>query len=421
MTLLDSYDVIVVGGGPGGICAAAAASLQGASTLLVERYGFLGGMATAGLVNPFMAYKDENDVYSNRIFNEIIKRLSSNNALCKEGYVFDDEMLKVILDELMRDCGVDVLFHSFLTDVTVEEGEITQAHFAGKSGRMSLSAGIFIDSTGDGDLANASGVPFSIGREEDNACQPMSLCFRVSGITGNPDPIRLGKELTLLLNEAKKENVVVQPREDVLLFRTLSPGTYHFNTTRILQKLGTCSKDLTDAEIEGRRQTFELFNLFKQGSPRFENAFVSKIACQIGVRETRRIKGEYTITDEDILSARKFPDGISRSNYPLDIHNPVGSGTILKAVPENDYYEVPYRCLIPEGIDNLLIGSRCISSSHTAHSSLRVMPVVAGIGEAAGLAAALAGQLGLAPSELDGSELKRKILTEELKFKEPMM
>lgn len=414
MKLKDSYDVVVVGGGPGGICAAVAASMQGASTLLVERYGFLGGMATAGLVNPFMAYKDDSQIYSSSIFNEILRRLCGRDALCKDGYIFDDEILKIVLDELAHDYGVDVLFHTFFTGVTVAEGQIQSADFAGKSGRHSISAKIFIDSTGDGDLASAAEAPFEIGRDTDCACQPMSLCFRISGISGNPSPVELGRELTKLLIEAKRLGTVNQPREDVLLFKTLSPDTYHFNSTRILQKAGTCSLDLTDAEIEGRRQALELFNLFKKHSPRFAYAGIAKMACQVGIRETRRVVGEYTITDEDLLGARKFPDGIARSNYPLDIHNPVGAGTILKAIPKNDFYEIPFRCLVPVGMENLIIGSRCISSTHEAHSSLRVMPVVAGIGEAAGLAASLAISEGVAPYELDGTVLKKALFCSKI-------
>ncbi|MDG5816678.1 FAD-dependent oxidoreductase [Chitinispirillales bacterium ANBcel5] len=413
MSLRNIYDVVVIGGGPGGVCAAVAAARQGASTLLVERYGFLGGMATAGLVNPFMSYKNGTEYLTSSVFNEILSRLSNENALCSKGSIFDDEILKIVLDEMMAEAKVDILFHSTFTSLTRENDQILKAHFSGKSGQISVASRVFIDSTGDGDVAAMADAPFDTGRDEDNACQPMSLCFRVSGVSGDISPKELGQELTPLLYDAKKQGIITQPREDVLVFGTLIPETFHFNSTRILGKNATCCLDLTAAEIEGRRQTMELFKLFKKYSPRFKNAVIAKIATQIGVRESRRVVGNYNITEEDILAARKFKDGIAKSNYPIDIHNPIGPGTILKDIPQGDYYEVPLRSLIPTGIDNLIIGSRCIGSTHEAHSSLRVMPVVGGIGEAAGITAAMAVKQNSTPAQIDGSVIKKMIFSSD--------
>lgn len=414
MEFRKHYDCIVVGGGPGGVCAAKAAASRGASTLLIERYGFLGGMATAGLVNPFMSYRCNGRNIASPVFNTILEELRSRNALCRDGLIFDDEVLKYVLDLMMKDSGVDVLFHSALCEVDNDQDRIRTIKVLTKSGIKEFSASVFIDSTGDGDLASLSGVPFDSGRDEDRACQPLTLCFRVSGITGDLDAGKLGEELTEILNTAKMKNEIDQPREDVLVFNTLTPGTYHFNTTRVIGKDGTCSVDLTDAEIEGRRQTFELLDLFRKHSPRFKGACLVKLAAQIGVRETRRIRGLYTITEEDILGARKFFDGIARSSYPVDIHNPAGSGTVLRHLPEGQYYEVPLRSLIPVKFRNLIIGSRCVSSSHEAHSSLRVMPVVGGIGEAAGLAAAAAAfEYDCDLKNVDGRIVKQMIFREE--------
>ncbi len=404
------YDVIVIGGGPGGICAAAAAASNGASTLLVERYGFLGGMATAGLVNPFMAYTCGGLNLASPCFSEILERLKKQKALCNEGLIFDDETLKFVLDQMMNDYGVDVLLHSVLSHAETEGNQITKVNVLTKGGMRSLKASVFVDSTGDGDLAAVSGAQFEMGRDKDGACQPMTLCFRIAGVTGDLHADALARELTPLFQAAKKRNEIQQPREDVLIFNTLSAGTYHFNTTRVIDRKGTCSLDLTKAEIEGRRQAFELLQLFKKSSPRFRNASIVKLASQIGIRETRRVMGLYRLTEEDILGARKFPDGITRSCYPVDIHNPDGAGTVLKHLPEGEYYEVPFRSLVSADISNLLIGSRCICSSHEAHSSLRVMPVVAGIGEAAGTAAALASQNFEDVSAIDGKQVRKMIL-----------
>jgi hypothetical protein len=170
--------------------------------------------------------------------------------------------------------------------------------------------------------------------------------------------------------------------------------------------------DMTAAELEGRRQTAVLLDLFRRRSPRFKDAYLIKTAAQIGVRESRRVMGLYTIDVDDVLEAAKFDDGIARSRYPVDIHSPTGEGTVIQRLPPGEFYEVPYRCLVPREVDNLLIGSRCISSTHEAHSSLRVMPVVAGIGEAAGVAAAWAVRQGIPPRAIDGVKLKEAILGE---------
>ena len=167
---------------------------------------------------------------------------------------------------------------------------------------------------------------------------------------------------------------------------------------------------MTAAELEGRRQVAELFGLLRRRSPRFKDAYLVKMAAQIGVRESRRVMGEYMLDVSEVIEAAKFEDGIARSRYPVDIHSPTGEGTVIRRLPPGEYYEVPYRCLVPKNVDNLLIGSRCISATHEAHSSLRVMPVVAGIGEAAGVAAAWAAREGMSPREVDGTKLKAAIL-----------
>jgi hypothetical protein len=169
---------------------------------------------------------------------------------------------------------------------------------------------------------------------------------------------------------------------------------------------------MTAAELEGRRQVAELFDLFRHRSPRFKDAYLIKTAAQIGVRESRRVMGEYVLTAGEVVEACRFEDGIARSNYPIDIHNPTGEGTVIQRLPPGEFYEVPYRCLVPKGVDNLLVGSRCISATHEAHASLRIMPVVAAIGEAAGIAAAWAVQEGILPREIDGARLRAAMLRE---------
>lgn len=408
----DKHDVVVIGGGPGGVCAAVGAAKGGASVLLIERYGFLGGMATAGLVNPFMPYRLKGKRLTSGVFNELLDRLQDAGALSEAGQIFDDEGMKIVLDRMMQDYSVQLLLHSFFVGVDMDGRRIIRVHTTGKSGQISVAGSMFVDSTGDGDLAAQAGVPVEIGRHSDGLCQPMTLCFRVGGVTGEPSTRQLSQELGEIFLAAKEEGEVDIPMDAVWIFATMVPHIFHFNTTRVLRRDATNVLDMTAAELEGRRQVAELFNLFKRRSPRFKEAYLIKMAAQIGVRESRRVMGEYLLTAAEVVEACKFADGIARSNYPLDLHNPTGSGLLYQRLPRGEFYEVPYRCLVPKNVDNLLIGSRCISATHEAHSSLRIMPVVAGIGEAAGVAAAWAVREGILPREVDGARLKTAILGE---------
>jgi hypothetical protein len=413
------WDVIVAGGGPGGVNAAVAAARRGASVLLVERFGYLGGMATAGLINPFMAYtvQTTGKVLTTGVFNEILDRLEAHAGLAKDRATFDDEQMKLVLDELTAEAGVRVLLHTFVSGVEAVDGSIQAIQATGKSGVFSLRARMFVDSTGDGDLAALADCQVEVGRAEDGLCQPMTLCFRVAGVdlsayAGDDffhweHPLRL--EVDRVYQEAKAQGRITNPREDVLIFATLRQDVLHFNTTRVIRHSALDVLSLTEAEQIGRRQVVEMVALLKDKIPAFRNAYLQKMASIIGVRESRRVIGKYVLTSEDILSGKKFPDGIARSVYPVDIHNPAGTGTVLKHLPAGTYYEVPFRCLVPLNCRNLLIGSRCISTTHEAHSSMRVMPVVAGIGEAAGIAAALCAQRGMATDTIDGQEVRHLI------------
>ncbi len=398
-----NHAVVITGGGFGGCCAAIASARNGAKTLLIERYGSLGGMATAGLVNPFMTYFAGKKQIILGIFNEILSQLDTRGALLENKRGFDEEILKFILDDMMLSSGVDVLFHTQCINAKVENNKIVVAEIFNKSGKSFVESKVFVDSTGDADLASFAGCVVEIGRKEDNEVQPMTLCFRLANVDTTKIPNQ--KDIVGQYLNAKKQGLISCPRENIMWFIYPRNGDLHFNTTRAIHVNGTKGDDVSKAEQVARKQILEIVSFLKNQIPGFENAYIEKIATQIGVRETRRIIGEYVLTEDDVLQARKFDDGIANGSYNIDIHNPIGEGTVLKRLKPGEWYQIPYRCLVPKNIDNLLIGCRAISSTHEAHSSLRIMPIVAAIGEAAGTAAALCVKENTIPRNLNTTKL----------------
>jgi len=409
-TVGPDADVVIAGGGPSGVCAAIAAAEEGANVLLIERYGFLGGMATAGLVNPFMTYWAGPEQIIKGIFERILQALDARNAR-KAGSAdgcdaFDPEQMKFVLQELCLAAGVRLRLHTMLVGADVEEGVIRAALGCSKSGLERFDGRIFVDCTGDGDLAAAAGAEVMMGREEDGHCQPMTLNFRMAGVDTTRMPDR--ETINALYETAKQRGEIENPRENVLFFPTTRPGELQFNTTRIVMLKGTDADELTQAELQGRRQVKQMEQFLRSQVPGFEHAFLVTTGVQIGVRETRRIRGDYVLTAADVLGARKFNDGIARGSYDVDIHNPAGTGTVIQSLPEGESYDIPYRCLCPVGLSNLLVAGRPISADHAAHSSLRVMPIAMAIGEAAGVAAALSVQSGDIRA-VDVEQLRRRL------------
>lgn len=401
-----SCDVLVCGGGPGGICAAVSAARNGADTLLIERYGFLGGAATNMLVFPFMTRFAGGEQIIDGVFQEIIERLDAKGGYGgpDRPYMFDTEILKIVADEICLESGVRLLFHSSLLGAETANERIDRVRIHNKSGEQTVAASMYVDATGDADLAYLSGVHCEKGRASDGLTQPMTLNFRMAGVDRNRMPDH--NAITELYLKVRAEGRIDCPRNDVLQFATMRADEIHFNTTRIIRADATNAEDLTRAEIEARRQMMQIATWLKADVPGFENAFLQMSGVQIGIRESRRIVGEYVLTAEDLLSARKFEDCIARGSYPVDIHDPDGGGTVLKHLKPGESYDIPYRSLVPKKIDNLLIAGRPISSTHEAHSAIRVMPIAAAIGEAAGAAAALCVREGTTPRRLDSRQLQ---------------
>ncbi|HEX2950311.1 MAG TPA: FAD-dependent oxidoreductase, partial [Armatimonadota bacterium] len=354
--LIQSHaDIVVAGGGPAGVAAAIAAARLGADVTLVERYGFLGGMATNGFIFPFMPWHAGDREIIRGIWGEMCDRMKQYNAGRAWSYPgdFDVEGLKQIWLDMCLQAGVKILFHTLISDTMVENNRVKGIITHSKSGREELSAKLVIDCTGDGDVAARAGAPFEIGRSQDGLMQPMTLHFRLGNVDKTKMPSR--EDINNLYNQGKAAGKITNPREDLLWFDTSYTDQIHFNTTRVIKVDGTNRDDLTRAEIESRRQTVELFDWITKTIPGFEHAYLLATGPQIGIRESRRIMGEHLVTDEELLNLTKFPDAIALSSYPIDIHNPSGTGTVLKMIPRGEYYSIPYRALVPLQIEGLLV------------------------------------------------------------------
>lgn len=391
---MKKYDLIVLGAGFAGCGAAIAAAREGISVLLVEQSGFLGGAAGNNLVTPFMRSHTKIDgkdfPLCRGIFSEIQNELMNYDKHTCVAYnwgYFNCEFLKEILNKKCLDAGVELLLHSTLCDVKMSGNKIENITVAAKGRRFTLEAERFIDASGDADLAAMAGFPFNIGREEDNLCQPMTLCFRIANINREIFDTEY-KNITPLYKEFKNQGKIKNPREDVLFFNTTDPTVVHFNSTRVIKLNPTDPFDLTKAELEANAQMMELFRFLKENFESFKDSYISQSAPFIGVRESRMICGEHTMTADEILALQKPYDTIALGNYDIDIHSPTGEGTSHHFFGEGEYYGIPYRALIPKNAENLLVAGRCISGTHEAQASFRIMPIVCCIGEAAGTAMA---------------------------------
>ncbi|OXS59182.1 FAD-dependent oxidoreductase [Cohnella sp. CIP 111063] len=432
-------DVVVCGGGPAGVNAAIAAGRTGARTVLIERYGFIGGMSTAALVYPWMTFHTlQGKQVIKGIAQEIIDRLMGMNG--SPGHLRDTvgftntitpyhpEMYKVLAVDMLKEAGVKLLLHSLMDEARTENGRIVSVRLATKSGKIEVKGGVFVDTTGDADLAHLAGAPCLQGRERDGLTQPMTMKFRMRGVDlarvkrymiEHPDefyaktPFEELDRLPLsgvmgFFKHWKQADLPIN-RDQVLFFTGPADDEVLVNTTRVQGLNGLNVEDLTEAEELGRKQVLMVANFMTANLPGFEKASISNVGAQIGIRETRRIDGHYALQAEDVVQGRRFPDTIARSGYPIDIHDPSGKGVTAAWVQGDGAYDIPYRCLLPKGIDNLLAGGRCISTSHEALATTRLTPSCMATGQAAGTAAGLAVKLGKLPSELDIGLLRQEL------------
>jgi len=419
--LYGEYEVAVLGGGPAGIAAAVAAARAGRRTLLIERYGFLGGMGTAAGVTNFCGLHANVHGEMHRVVQGIasdllarIDRLGGLNAphlilgkILAQAY--DTAAYKIAADDLLASHGVDILFHALGASVVMQDARrIGALMVETKAGRQAVAADLFIDCSGDGDLAAWAGARFEVGDNAGSMLYP-SMMFRLNGI----DPERAGeawRTIPALMEKAEASGTHRFPRKAAIVRPQRSPIEWRVNFTQLARKDGTAINglepdDLTRGEIDGRRQAIEAFN-FLRTVPGFEKSYIVDLPPQLGIRETRRVVGGYMLSGDDVLGCAAFEDSIGVNGWPIETH--VAGDVIFKFPPipqSRGFNELPYRMLVPAAIDNLLMAGRCASMTHDGQSAARVSGACFAMGEAAGTAAALA---------LSGNTLPRDIAVGKL-------
>ena len=404
LPVIGHYDTIVCGGGPAGFAAAIAASRNGASTLLIERYGFLGGTGTAGLMVDFGTFHDGTRPLVGGVLLELLTRMEDrlgahrrNNEIT-QGVTYDVEAMIAVCQAMALEAGVTLRLHTMVTDVIMEGDRVTGVALESKSGREAVTGRVFIDATGDGDLAAFAGADYVKGREGDGKMQPVSHELIVGGVDMGRVP-KNHRELVPAIEEARAAGAWPIPTERFFSWGPVpkcdrhgdpSRGYYFLNVTNALDVDGTRADDLTRAEIECRNQVDPLVDFLRKNAPGFENCWLDRTATQIGVRETRRIVGEHVLMRDDVLAARHFADGVVPAMNSIDVHDLEGKHFDHEFLKEGTHYQVPWRCLIPKRLEGLIVAGRCLSADHKALGSARVMVICTPMGEAAGRGAALA-------------------------------
>jgi len=398
-------DVVVVGGGAAGIAAAISASANGARTLLVEQRGFLGGMGTVALVPAFCPFTDKVKPIIRGIGMELMERMKREcNADYRQQYErtldwvpIDPEVLKRVYDDAVEEKGVTLLYHTFVYDVLLSENKriVEGIIVVNKSGRSLIRAKYIIDATGDGDIAAKAGVPFQKGGDQ-GELQPGSMCYLLANVDRKQFHNFLEEtgdtgQLHKTVERAIAEGALPEGRKSISGLAWVNDYLVGVNFGHVFGIDGTKAEDLTRGAIEGRRLAERQLQFFRSYVPGFEKAHMVASGEQVGIRETRRIQGDYALMAEDFMQARSFPDDIARNAYYIDIHlaNSKGSMTFTH-LPPGQSHGVPYRVLLPINIDNLWVPGRAASSDRAVQGSLRVMPNCFAMGQASGLAAALA-------------------------------
>jgi hypothetical protein len=418
LPIAAAVDILVAGGGPAGVAAGFSAARMGMNILIVEQFNCLGGVATAGghgHICLYSAWDSDTRVVGGIPF-EMAKRVSDAGYGVYDNSKVDFEVegMKLVLEQMAEECGCNLLYHTFLSDAVVDNNTVVGAVIQNKSGRQVIRAKRFIDCTGDGDLAAFAGCAFDAGDDETGNCQPMTLMFTIGGV----DWERVKKwqtdyDMKHVWRKAQDEGFMRPFQSKIMGFwwTPTRPDLVGINFTHINFVDATKAEDLTKATIEGRKQAYESIAVFRKYVPGMENCYMVSTPNTIGLRESRRIRGDYILTRDDVVGRATFEDSIGFGSFFIDIHGTSGPGMDKKEWrPEKDFrYQIPYRCIIPQKIENLLVAGRCASCDHEALGSLRVMPQCGVMGQAAGVASAISNQKNIAPRAVSVRELQDEL------------
>lgn len=414
----DRYDVVVVGAGSAGSSAAISAARLGARTLLVDRLAFMGGTSTAVLDTFYAFYTPGSS--PRRVVGglgwEVVEQLTRagvaferpNTYGAGTGVTYDPEYLKVVWERLAVDAGVELLLHTWATGVTMTDGRVTAIRLWNKGGERFIQAGTFVDASGDADLCAMAGAGYDDARSTGQV-QSLSTLFRVANVDVGRATAVPKAQLWELMRDAAESGRYQLPRLEGSWHRTPYAGIVMIHMTRIPNVDATDPVALTQAELEGRRQVQEYYRFLRDRVPGFEEAVIVSTSPAIGVRESRRVHGDYRLTRDDVLEGRRFADEIALCGAPIEDHI-AGQETEWRYVAEGGGYGIPYRCLLPKGIDALLVAGRCFSATHDAHASARSMATCMAMGQAAGTAAAMASSANSLPRALDPADLRERLL-----------
>ena len=440
----EHTEVLVIGGGPAGLCAAIASARAGAKTMLIEQNGFCGGMATAGLVAPFMTCYDSggNTMLIRGLFEEIVNRLvemkgalhpseiptsSAFTSYITAGHIhvtpFKAELLKLLADRMLTEAGVSVLYHTTFVDAIACGERVEKVIVAKKEGLCAIEAKVVVDCTGDGDCAAAAGASFTLGNGN-GRIQPATMFFRIGNVDSNKIDADIEanrdnfyrkngvnyRSLHWWVSKAREAGDWTLNRVSIGLFRGVDEDEWSINTSRIMGVDGTKSESLTNGEMVGREQVDEIFAFLKKYVPGCENAKLLQSGSTLGIRETRHIEGMKTLTLDDVLQCNVPDDSVMIAANSVDVHGRFGpTSNEYITIPEGKYYGVPYGCLVSKGFSNLLVAGRCLSADSEAAGAVRVMPPCMAMGQAAGIAAAMTCINNTDARELDVVELRRNL------------
>lgn len=413
----QQYDVLVAGGGPAGVCAAVAAARQGVRTALIERFGILGGMLTSGYVNPILGA-----VAPGTMYDEVISFLNATGMKTRNGREMsvDTEQAKGLFLKFAYDAGVDIFLQTPVVEVVKEGSAVKGLVIGTQDGLKTLYADVVVDATGDGFVAARAGAAFQIGRESDGRCQPASIEFSLDGVDeaqgitcwGGSDPVTLpdGTNYADFCKEANARGELPENVTIVRIHRTNHPGERSINATQANGYNTLTPEGVLGAECEIRGQIDQIIQFLRRYIPGYAGCRLKGSGSTLGVRETRRIMGDYVISDQDVETGTRQPDVVvHKAWFLIDIHNPSGGGQAeghsQPAIP----YDIPYRSMLPVGLEGLLTSGRCISGTHRAHASYRIGGVCLATGQAAGTAAALAALERVTPRQLDVKKIQEAL------------